>query len=143
MFWDKPGGGLSVSQSGVAGVLPVDVGLQLPHLAIQPAQQRKEWFLPGAKSRKRHYMVHWGDGVEQTRTAHWRLLRMHYRGHYSHELSSILGCEMKWILEICMFLELSLSEFFIHLLLDDNKLSVYVIMSDPAVPNTFKTYAHN
>lgn len=42
-----------------------------------------------------------------------------------------------------MFLELSLSEFFIHLLLDDNKLSVYVIMSDSAVPNTFKTYAHN
>lgn len=125
-----------MSQSGVAGVLPVDVGLQLPHLAIQPAQQRKEWFLPGAKSRKRHYMVHWGDGVEQTRTVRWRLLRMHYRGHYSHELSSILGCEMRRILEIC---KLSLSEILIHLLLDVNKLSVYVIRSEPTVSNTFKT----
>lgn len=32
-------------------------------------------------------------------------------------LSSILGCEMRWILEICMFLKLCLSESFIHLLL--------------------------
>lgn len=31
---------------------------------------------------------------QQTHTARWRLLRMHYRDHHLHELPSILGCEI-------------------------------------------------
>lgn len=40
-------------------------------------------------------MVHWGDVSKQTHTARSRLLRLHYRGHNSHGMSGILGCEMR------------------------------------------------
>ena len=89
---------LSVCQSGVAGVLPGVVGLQLSHLAIQRAQQQSKDL---CQEQGHASSIIWCIVVvvvvatdTHTHTARWRLLRMHYRDHHLHELFCILGCEI-------------------------------------------------
>lgn len=63
--------GLSVSQSGAADVLLVDVGLQLPYLAIEAARSGKWAALPGARSCRRRYgALRWLCRSKHTPRAH-------------------------------------------------------------------------
>lgn len=91
-LWDRSGGS-SVSQSGAAWWMLVCSCL------TWPLKRRASEETGDLARRKVTQAALWCIEVTvsaETRAARSRLLRLHYRGRYSHGMSGILGWERRW-----------------------------------------------